>query len=225
MQELEKILIVEDDSTIRSLLEMALLGAGYRHVSTAARGDEGLAEARRIVPDLVLLDVMLPGLDGFSIARRIRETPELSATRIIMVTARVESDDICRGLDAGADDYVVKPFDRRVLLARVKAVLRRSHPQEPETFDGLALDVPSRRAVLNGAELKLAPGEFKILVLLAENRGRVLTRERILDHVQSDGAQATTERTVDVQIANLRRKLGEWSDHIETLRGIGYRVK
>ena len=125
MTERHRVLMVEDDSTIRALLEMALLGSGYADVSSAARGDEGLDLVRREKPDLVLLDVMLPGLDGLAIARRIRATPELAATRILMLTARTEPDDIVRGLEAGADDYVTKPFDRKVLLARIKAMLRR----------------------------------------------------------------------------------------------------
>ncbi len=226
MEELDRILIVEDDATIRTILEMALLGAGYRHVTCASRGDEGLAEARRLRPDLVLLDVMLPGLDGFTIAARLRADAATAATRIIMITARTEPEDIVRGLEAGADDYVTKPFDRPVLLARVRAVLRRGRgAAEPGGFEGLALDEAAHTARLDGAELKLAPGEFRILVLLVENRGRVLTRARILDAVLRDSAQAVTERTVDVQIANLRRKLGAWADHIETIRGVGYRIR
>lgn len=206
------ILVVEDDPTIRALLEMALLGAGYTSVSTAARGDEGLAAARREKPDLVLLDIMLPGLDGFSIARRIRETPDLAATRIIMLTARTQSDDIVRGLESGADDYVTKPFDRPVLLARVKAVLRRGLPvTEGMDFDGLAIDEPGRMATLRGKPLDLTPGEFALLVKLVAHRGRIFARP-------------ADERTVDVQIANLRRKLGSWAEHIETVRGVGYRV-
>ena len=169
-----KILVVEDDSTIRTILGMALDGAGFKSVSMAGRGDDGLDVARREKPDLVLLDLMLPGLDGFTVAKRIRETPELSGTRIIMLTARTQSDDIVRGLECGADDYVTKPFDRKVLLARVRA-------------------------------------EFKLLVRLVAHRGRIFARP-------------ADERTVDVQVANLRRKLGRWGAHIETVRGVGYRV-
>jgi len=226
MDDLSKILVVEDDSTIRTVLEMALLGAGFRHVRSSARGDDGLEEARRFAPDLVLLDVMLPGLDGFSVCRRIRETPALAATRVVMLTARTQNEDIVRGLECGADDYVTKPFDRRVLLARVRAVLRRGPlAKSAEDFDGLVIDEDGRSAALGGKDLRLAPGEFRILALLARNRGRVLARQRILDAVLSDDGKAVTERTVDVQIANLRRKLGGWADHIETIRGVGYRVK
>lgn len=212
MGELAKIRIVEDDATIRALLEMALIGAGYSDVASSARGDEGLEMIRREKPDLVLLDVMLPGLDGFSIARRVRESPELAATRIVMLTARTAPEDIVRGLDSGADDYVTKPFDRKVLLARVKAVLRRGLPvTEGVDFDGLRLDEPSRVATLRGKALDLTPGEFALLVRLVAHRGRVFVRP-------------PDERTVDVQVAKLRQKLGKWADHIETVRGVGYRI-
>ena len=213
MDELARILIIEDDSTIRALLEMALLGAGFKDVKSSSRGDEGLAETKRTKPDLVLLDLMLPGLDGFTIARRIRETPELSATRIIMLTARTQNEDIVRGLSCGADDYVTKPFDRQVLLARVRAVLRRGLPvTEGVDFDGLKVDESNRIATLRGKPVDLTAGEFKLLVKLVAHRGRVFARP-------------ADERTVDVQVANIRRKLGRWGDHIETIRGVGYRVK
>jgi len=226
MEELAKILVVEDDATIRTILEMALMGVGYRHVRSVARGDEAMGEIRSWRPDVVLLDVMLPGVDGFMIAQRVRETAALAATRIIMLTARAQNEDIVRGLACGADDYVTKPFDRQVLLARVKAVLRRGAPvSAAEEFDGLSIDEENRVATLGGAELKLAPGEFRILALLARNRGRVLARGRILDAVLSDDEKSVTERTVDVQVATLRRKLGAWAEHIETVRGIGYRIR
>ena len=207
-----KIVIVEDDATIRTILELALMGAGYRSVMSCARGDEGLETVLREKPDLVLLDVMLPGLDGFAIARRIRETAALSATRILMLTARTQNEDVVRGLESGADDYVTKPFDRQVLLARVRAVLRRGLPEtEGVEFDGLSLDETNRVARLNGAPLRLSAGEFDLLVRLVAHRGRILSR-------------AADERTIDVQIVGLRKKLGAWANHIETIRGVGYRV-
>ena len=213
MDELTKILVVEDDSTIRTLLEMALRGAGFGDVASAARGDDGLAEAKRTKPDLVLLDLMLPGLDGFTVARRIRETPELAATKIIMLTARTQNEDIVRGLACGADDYVTKPFDRLVLLARVRAVLRRGLPlTEGVDFDGLKIDETNLVVTLKGRPVELTGGEFRLLVRLVAHRGRVFPRP-------------ADERTVDVQVANLRKKLGRWGDHIETIRGVGYRIK
>ena len=212
MGELAKIRIIEDDATIRALLEMALLGAGYSDVASSPRGDDGLKMVEREKPDLLLLDVMLPGLDGFAIAKRIRATPALAATRIVMLTARTASEDIVRGLDAGADDYVTKPFDRKVLLARVNAVLRRGLPvTEGMDFDGLRIDEASRTATLRKKALDLTPGEFDLLVRLVAHRGRVFQRP-------------ADERTVGVQVAKLRQKLGGWSDHIETVRGVGYRV-
>ena len=142
-----------------------------------------------------------------------------------MLTARTQNEDIVHGLECGADDYVTKPFDRRVLLARIEAVLRRgASATAAKPFDGLVLDADSRTATLGGEPLKLPPGEFRILSLLVAHRGRVLARSRIIDAVAGE-EKAVTERTVDVQIANLRRRLGEWSEHIETIRGIGYRVK
>lgn len=212
MDDVAKILIVEDDATIRTILEMALLGAGFKEVKSAARGDDGLSEAKRWKPDLVLLDLMLPGLDGFTVAQRIRETDGLSATRIIMLTARTQSEDIVRGLEAGADDYVTKPFDRKVLLARVRAVLRRGLPvTEGVEFDGLRIDEANVVATLRGKPLDLTGGEFKLLVKLVAHRGRVFARP-------------PDERTIDVQVANLRKKLGAWGSHIETIRGVGYRI-
>ena len=213
MDDLVKILVIEDDSTIRALLEMALLGAGFKDVKSSSRGDEGLAEVKRSKPDLVLLDLMLPGLDGFTVAARIRETPELSATRIIMLTARTQNEDIVRGLECGADDYVTKPFDRQVLLARVRAVLRRGLPvTEGVDFDGLKIDETNVVATLRGKPLDLTPGEFRLLVRLVAHRGRVFARP-------------ADERTIDVQVANLRKKLGKWGEHIETIRGVGYRIR
>jgi two-component system phosphate regulon response regulator PhoB len=206
------ILVVEDDPTIRTLLGMALDGAGYKDVRLASRGDEGFSEAMRRAPDLILLDVMLPGLDGFAFAERVRQTPSLMASRIIMLTARTDAADIVRGLECGADDYVTKPFERAVLLARVKAVLRRTLPvTEGVSFDGLQVDEVSREAKLFGKKLDLTSGEFSLLVRLVAHRGRILTRP-------------ADERTMDVQVATLRRKLGDWARHIETVRGVGYRV-
>jgi len=211
--ECASIAIIEDDATIRALLEMALLGAGCRRVTSYPRGDDGLAAVRGSPPDLLLLDLMLPGLDGFTICRRLRESPDTAAIRIVMLTARSESEDIVRGLTCGADDYVTKPFDRAVLLARVSAVLRRGDLIEGGTdFDGLRIDSAGHTVTLDGAEVRLSAGEFTLLERLVSHRGRILPRP-------------PDDRTIDVQVANLRRKLGDWSRHVETIRGVGYRVK
>lgn len=225
VNDLASIVVVEDDAVIRAVLEMALAAEGFKRVESCARGDDGLSTIRRRKPDLVLLDVMLPGLDGFSVCKNVRGDASLSGTRIIMLTARTQSEDIVRGLECGADDYVTKPFDRKVLMARIKAVLRRGAVVSAGVdFDGLVLNEEAHTASLHGEDLKFPPGEFRILSLLASHRGRVLSRSRILDSVQG-GDKFTTERTIDVQIANIRRKLGDWAEHIETIRGVGYRVK
>ena len=218
----KRILIVDDEPDLCDILRFNLEAAGYE-VLTAHSADEAISSMGNgqdcggpsgyAPPDLLLLDVMLPGLDGFAIAKRIRATPVLAATRIVMLTARTASEDIVRGLDAGADDYVTKPFDRKVLLARVNAVLRRGLPvTEGMDFDGLRIDEASRTATLRKKALDLTPGEFDLLVRLVAHRGRVFQRP-------------ADERTVDVQVAKLRQKLGGWSDHIETIRGVGYRIK
>ena len=219
------IAVIEDDETIRTLLQMLLKNAGFTSVRTAERGDTGFELVRRHKPDLVLLDLMLPGLDGLSVCRRIRETPALAQTRILMLTAKSEDADIVRGLELGADDYVTKPFSRSVLLARIQAVLRRPAPAiGGEAFDGLVLDEEARTARLGETEIPLTHAETRTLALLLSSPGRVHTRQRILDAVKGV-EQAVTERTVDVQMVGLRRKLSPWSAHIETVRGIGYRLK
>ena len=202
---------------------MSLHGAGFRHFESVGRGDDALRLAAATKPDLVLLDLMLPGLDGLSVARRIRENGQLADTRIIMVTARTEEEDIVRGLDAGADDYIPKPFSREVLLARVRAVLRRSGGERQVAASGLRLDDSSRSATIDGERVRLSPTEFIILELLVRNRGRVLTRSRMLDAIAGD-EKSITERNIDVQLVGLRRKLGSWGAKIETIRGVGYRI-
>lgn len=226
MDKRELILIVEDDPTIRCILEMALRSGGYARTDTAARGDEALEKIRTRRPALVLLDLMLPGLDGFTVCRRIREQPELADTRIIMLTARGETHDIVRGLELGADDYVVKPFVREILLARIQAVLRRQDPLAGTcSLDGLILGKNDFSARLAGDVLTLTRTEFLILALLMAHPGRVYTRQQIMDATQ-DAERPVTSRTVDVQFVSLRRKLGDWAAaHIETIRGVGYRIR
>ena len=225
MNNLANILIVEDDSTIRTILQMLLRSVGFTHVRSAARGDEGLDAIRREPPQLVLLDLMLPGLDGLTVCRRVREDPTLADVRIIMLTAKSEDEDVVRGLELGADDYVTKPFSREVLLARINAVLRRNDPLAAgRDLDGLRIDSRAGSATLNGELLTLTRGEFRLVALLASRPGRVYTRSQTIDAVQ-DEEKSVTERTVDVQLVGLRKKLGAWASHIETIRGVGYRVK
>ena len=220
------IVVIEDDPDIRTILELALKSAGYPCVHTAARGDDGLSLVLREKPALVLLDLMLPEMDGIDVCRRIRATPGIATTPIIMLTARSDENDIVRGLETGADDYVTKPFSKNVLLARIRAVLRRpaTRTDSPYALDGLVLDQDRHEVTLNGHPIDLTATEFNILRLLAGHPGRVYTRVQILDRTQSE-LKDVSPRTVDVQVVGLRKKLGAWSVHLETIRGIGYKVR
>ena len=222
----DTIVIIEDDAAIRSVLRVLLRGAGYTLIKEAERGGDGLKLVRELRPSLVLLDLMLPGLDGFTVCRRIRETKEIASTPVIMLTARSEEGDVVRGLECGADDYVTKPFSRQVLLARIRAVLRRpeSVKESDPDFDGLVLNSDSRSVTLNGKTLSLTGSEYRVLSLLLSRPERVYTRAQIIDLTQNAGKDVT-DRAVDVQVVGLRRKLGAWADHIETIRGAGYRFR
>ena len=222
----DTIVIIEDDAAIRSVLRVLLRGAGYTLIKEADRGDDGLKLVRELRPSLVLLDLMLPGLDGFTVCRRIRETKEIASTPVIMLTARSEEVDVVRGLECGADDYVTKPFSRQVLLARIRAVLRRpeSVKDSDPDFDGLVLNSDSRSVTLNGKPLSLTGSEYRVLSLLLSRPERVYTRAQIIDLTQN-ADKDVTDRAVDVQVVGLRRKLGAWAEHIETVRGAGYRFR
>lgn len=222
---MSKILVVEDDAAIRRVVVLAVKSAGYAPVLECEAGDEALAVIRREKPALVLLDIMLPGMDGIEVCRRVKSDPALAATAIVLLTARGEEDDIVSGLDAGANDYVTKPFSKEVLLARMRAALRKdpTAPGGALALDGLALDDRTHRVTLGDDELRLTLSEYRILELLLRNRGRAFDRGHIIDRI-SDGEKFVTDRTVDVQLVGLRRKLGAWAHHIETVRGIGYRL-
>ncbi len=229
----ESVLVVEDEADIRELVSYNLLKEGYQ-VAGVASGEDALMAVEAKVPDLILLDIMLPGLDGLTICRRLKSDPRLSAVPVIMLTAKGEEPDIVAGLNMGADDYITKPFSPRVLLARVQAVLRRAEANVGEQDDGEdeeCLEVreirihPGRHEVsVHGTSVELTATEFKLLHLLMQRPGWVLTRQQILDGVHGD-SYAITDRAVDVQIVGLRRKLGPAGACIETVRGVGYRLK
>ena len=223
----ELILIVEDEPNIASFARMYLEAAGYR-VITAERGDEGLQMARTEDPKLVVLDLMLPGLDGYEVTRQLRQDGDLP---IIMLTARDDAIDRVVGLELGADDYVTKPFNPRELVARVRAVLRRSDvvpaaaaPLEDSTLtlDGLRVEVGGREVYVHDEGVALTPKEFDLLVTLLENRGLVMTREQLLERVWGFTFLGDS-RTIDVHVRQLRRKLGEECP-IQTVWGTGYKV-
>jgi two-component system phosphate regulon response regulator PhoB len=203
-----------------------LLRSGWR-VESAMSGEDALEIFAAKHPDLILLDLMLPGLSGMEVCRRIRNGADNADVPVIMLTARGEENDIVAGLEAGADDYVTKPFSPRVLLARVAAVLRRKGGGEriPLITAGPLIIDPNRyHAEVNGRELDLTPTEFAVLSLLASRPGWVFSRDRIIDAVRGHG-YAVTPRAVDVQVFGLRRKLGAANSMIETVRGVGYRLR
>ena len=218
----EKILVVDDDTNICELLRLYLTKEGYQ-VTTANDGEEGLDKFNQVKPDMVLLDVMMPKMDGLEVCRRIRK---LGNTPLIMLTAKGTEYDQVMGLDYGADDYIPKPFGMMALIARIKAVLRRSAPSEEEqeyVLGDLYVN-PTRHIVRVGKEpVSLTLKEFELLCLLLEHQGVVFTRDRLLNHIWGYAFDGES-RTVDVHVRHLRQKLGECGKYIETVRGIGYRA-
>jgi DNA-binding response OmpR family regulator len=214
-----RVLVVEDDPKIRSTIELYLRHEGF-DVTSVARGDEAAAAARDA--HLVILDIMLPGGDGVEICRAIRAA---APTPIIFVTARTTEEDKLRGLDVGADDYVTKPFSPRELMARVRAVLRRAPaPDETLTAGRITIDGARRAVSADGREVALTPAEFRLLHALARASGRTLTREQLIRNAFGDDYDGL-DRTVDVHIMNLRRKLGDAGEAIVTVFGAGYRLE
>jgi DNA-binding response OmpR family regulator len=219
------ILLVEDDASVREAVTMALEGDGHR-VSTAAAGDEAIERWRQVRPDLVLLDVMLPVMDGFEVCRRIRAFDQVP---IILLTARADPIDVVVGLESGADDYVTKPFETRVLLARVRAVLRRqSRRPEEQTmrFGDLAVDPLGMAVSHHGQEVKLSPTELKLLLELARRPGQVFTRALLLERVW-EYSYLGDSRLVDVCVQRLRSKVEDDPANptlIQTVRGVGYKL-
>ncbi|MBN1867022.1 response regulator [Candidatus Sumerlaeota bacterium] len=225
----KKILIVEDDTDIRELLRYNLVKAGY-DVLSAATGEEGLRAARDERPDLVVLDLMLPQIDGLAVCRLLKGEPATEDIPIVMLTAKGEESDIVRGLETGADDYVTKPFSPRILLARIKSVLRRrsgaSSVDEAAAIrvHGLAIDPGRHEVVAHGKSVDLTATEFRILHFLARKPGWVFTRYQIVNGIRGEG-YPVTDRSVDVQIVGLRKKLGPAAECVQTVRGVGYRFR
>lgn len=224
----EKILVVEDENDILELIDYNLSREGYR-VTGASTGEEGLDILKNETFDLVLLDLMLPGVSGLEICRILRQNEETRDLPIMMVTAKGEEADVVTGLELGADDYVPKPFSPRVLIARVRALFRRtSVPMAEETvslqFNDLEIFPGQHEVRVNGKPIKLTLTEYRILHFLARRPGWVYTRYQIIDAVQGE-EHIVTDRSVDVQIVGLRRKLGRAGNHIETVRGVGYRFR
>ena len=226
----ESILLVEDEHDIRELLKFHLERENLA-VEACEKGEEALAALKTRGVSLVLLDLMLPGIDGLEVCRRLKAQPETREIPIIMLTAKDSEADIVAGLEMGAADYVCKPFSPRVLMARIRAVLRRpatdvlTDTAGPAIANGpLTIDPGRHKVEIKGKEIPLTFTEFRILRLLAESPGRAFSRAQIVDHVRGE-SYSVTERIVDVQMVSLRKKLGPLGDWIETVRGVGYRFR
>jgi two-component system, OmpR family, alkaline phosphatase synthesis response regulator PhoP len=224
-----KLLIVEDEADIRELISFNLEMSGY-NVEKARDGEEGLALAKSGNFDLIILDLMLPGMDGLKVCAQLRKDQSTATIPVIMLTARSEDEDIVSGLETGADDYITKPFSPRILIARVKAALRRSSSELKEedsnriSIHDIVIDTARHEIHLAGEAINLSATEFGILRFLAKNPGWVFSRSQIIDSVKGEDYPVTT-RSVDVQILGIRKKLGDRGNVIETVRGIGYRMK
>ena len=224
----ETILIIEDDGDIVELLQYNLAKEGFR-VRVARDGDSGLHEARRYRPDLILLDLMLPGVDGLEVCRRLKRDGELATTPVVMVTAKSEESDVVTGLELGADDYLTKPFSPRELLARVRAVLRRGQAaQDHEVarldFGGVVLDRPRHEVSVDGEVVEFTRAEFRLLWALGNSPGRVFARDELVEYI-TGGEAHISDRNVDVHISAVRKKLEPYSDLVKTVRGVGYKIK
>ncbi len=224
----KKILLIEDEQDIVELVTYNLNREGYDVLSSRS-GEDGLKKARTVKPDLILLDIMLPGINGLDICRALKGDDKTNHIPIIMLTARNEDIDVVTGLEVGADDYVTKPFSPRILTARIRAMFRRSENGEKKatalvTFGKMTIDQGRHLVTINGKPVQLTLTEFQLLLVLVNRRGWVFDRSQLIDELR-DGHQVITDRAIDVQIANLRKKLGEYGQYIETVRGIGYRIQ
>lgn len=224
------IFVVEDEEDILELITYNLTREGYR-VTTAVNGEDALDDIPKSMPDLVLLDLMLPGVGGLDVCRRLKQGENTKDIPVIMVTAKGEESDIVIGLGLGADDYVAKPFSMKVLIARVQTVLRREKDgavdvdiNTPLRIRDIVIDPRRREVLVKGKPVDLTFTEFGLLHFLALRPEWVMTRDQIIDAVRGDD-YAVTDRSVDVQMVGLRKKLGKCADYIETVRGVGYRFK
>jgi len=224
----ESILVVEDEAPIQELVRYNLAKDGYR-VTTVATGEGALKAVKESAPDLILLDLLLPGIDGLEVCKLLKNDPGTQHVPIVMLTAKGEESDVVAGLELGADDYVTKPFSPRVLVARIRAVLRRKRGQPVDAdsvlqIHGIVIHPGRHEVRVEGEPVKLTATEFRLLHMLARRPGWVFTRQQIVDAVHGED-YAVTDRSVDVQIVGLRRKLGAAADCIETVRGVGYRFR
>jgi two-component system phosphate regulon response regulator PhoB len=227
----EKILVVDDEKDILDLVEYNLKQNGYK-VSCVATGEEVLDAADSFKPDLILLDLMLPGVDGFDVCKDLKSQPETKEIPVIMLTAKSEDIDVVTGSEIGADDYITKPFSPQVLVARVRAILRKKNKSlgSQKSSDqiihvqDIVIDTRKHLVEINNKPIDLTFSEFRLLQLLTERPGWVFSRYQIVDVLRGDD-YPVTERSVDVQVVGLRKKLGSAGKYIQTVRGVGYRFK
>ena len=221
-----RILVVDDEPDALELIEFNLQAAGYE-VVTAADGAEGLKKARTAAPALILLDVMLPEMDGMEVCKTLKRDPTTAVIPIIMLTAKGAEIDRVLGLELGADDYVTKPFSPRELILRVKGLLRRGRPAEEKAdrlnLGDLQIDIPRHEVLIQGKRIELTATEFKLLTVLAQRKGRVQSREKLLQDVWEYDNLIDT-RTVDTHMRRLREKMGRAAKYLDTVRGVGYRL-
>ena len=224
----ETILVIEDEHDIRELISYNLESEGYT-VLKASTGNDGIDKARSGDPDLVLLDIMLPDIDGLEVCRKLKRDETAKEIPIIMLTAKSEDSDVISGLELGAEDYITKPFSPRILIARIRAVLRRNADNEDSEsmiihVHDIRIDVKKHEVIVENEVINLSATEFAILSHLASNPGWVFSRNQIIDAVRGQN-YPVTERSVDVQILGIRKKLGSQGRFVETVRGVGYRIK
>lgn len=220
-----KILIVEDEQFINRLIELVLQSDGYTNIKQAYDGKEALELLQKEQFDLILLDVMIPETDGLTLCKIIKNDLRLKSVPVIMLTAKRMEEDILQGFDSGAVDYITKPFSNKILLARIKAHLQYSLNNSQNTYKTLSIDKSNRCAKIDNNEIKLTKFEFELLLLFVTNPGRVYTRAQLLSYLRGEDGFDVSERAVDVQILNLRRKLGRLGENLETIRGVGYKLK
>lgn len=223
----ERVLIVEDDKHVSRLVKFNLEKAGFECLAVPS-GEKALEILDSLPADLIILDIMLPGMDGFGVCRAIKEKESLKKIPVIMLTAKGEEVDRIVGLEMGADDYIVKPFSPRELVLRVKAILKRGKTEEVKkdilTAGGITIDIPRHKVTVKDRTLELTQMEFKLLLTLLERRGRVQTRDKLLSDVWSMDSEIDT-RTIDTHVKRLREKLGKAGGFIETVRGLGYKFR
>ena len=221
-----KILIVEDEPQINRLIELVLLSAGYYKIQKAFDGLKALEIIKNDKPDLVLLDVMIPELDGYNLCSMIKNDENLKSIQVIMLTARKMEEDILKGFENGAIDYISKPFSNKILLARIKAHLEKTGINHSnKIYKNIILDNLKKTVKIDEKFVDLTNFEFKILEILISNIGIVFSRSQLLQHLRGDDGFEISERAIDVQIVNIRRKLGNSGENIETVRGVGYKLK